>query len=118
MAIEDLEKALDLSTFKFLIYFWLFIANKNKASKDIYNVSFTTLVWEKHKIRELLVLGYFRNMKEPAVFMKELAKNRQLEKHFFFIFKKLDNQSSIPKQVFWIFFSPPRVSVYTRVDNW
>jgi hypothetical protein len=39
-------------------------------------------------------------MKEPAVFMKELAKNRQLEKHFFFIFKKLDNQSSIPKQVF------------------
>jgi hypothetical protein len=44
VAIEDLEKALDLSTFKFLIYFWLFIANKNKASKDIYNVSFTTLV--------------------------------------------------------------------------
>jgi hypothetical protein len=39
MAIEDLEMALDLSTFIFLISFWLFIANKNKASKDIYNVS-------------------------------------------------------------------------------
>jgi hypothetical protein len=45
-------------------------------------------------------------MKEPAVFMKELAKNPQLEKHFFGIFKKLENQSSIPKQVF-LFFSPP-----------
>jgi hypothetical protein len=32
--------------------------------------------------------------------MKELAKNRQLEKHFFEIFKKLENQSSIPEQVF------------------
>jgi len=39
MAIEDLEKALDLSTFKFLTSFWLFLANKNKASKDIYNVN-------------------------------------------------------------------------------
>jgi hypothetical protein len=39
-------------------------------------------------------------MKEPAVFMKQLAKNRQLEKHFFENFKKLENQSSIPKQVF------------------
>jgi len=39
-------------------------------------------------------------MKDPAVFMKELAKNQQLEKHFVEIFKKLENQSSIPKQVF------------------
>jgi hypothetical protein len=36
----SLEKALDISTFNFLI-----IANKNKASKDIYNVSF-------HQLRE------------------------------------------------------------------
>jgi hypothetical protein len=51
-------------------------------------------VQEKHKIRELLVSGYFRNM-------KELAKNRQLEKLFLKKnFKKLENQSSIPKQVF------------------
>jgi len=27
-------------------------------------------------------------MKEPAVFLKELAKNQQLEKHFYFIFQK------------------------------
>jgi len=40
-------------------------------------------------------------MKGPAVFMKELAKNQQLEKLFFFlIFKKIDSRSSIPKQVF------------------
>jgi hypothetical protein len=39
-------------------------------------------------------------MKDPTVFMKELAKNQQLEKHFFEKFKKLENQSSIPKQVF------------------
>jgi hypothetical protein len=101
MAIEDLEKALDLSTFKILTSFWLFLANKNKASKDIYNVSLHQLCEKKHKIRELLVLEYFRNMKESAVFMKELAKNGQLEKHFYFyIFKKIESQSSIPKQVF------------------
>jgi hypothetical protein len=74
-------------------------------------------VSEKHKIGELSVLGHFRNMKEPAVFMKELAKNQQLEKLLFFlIFKKIDSQSSIPKQVFF-FFHPHWVSVYTRVDN-
>jgi hypothetical protein len=44
-------------------------------------------------------------MKEPAVFMKELAKNQQLEKYLFENFKKLENQSSIPKQVFLIFFT-------------
>jgi hypothetical protein len=57
-------------------------------------------VSEKHKIGELSVLGYFRNTKEPAVCMKELTKNQQLEKHFILIFKKIENQSSIPKQVF------------------
>jgi hypothetical protein len=57
-------------------------------------------------------------MKEPAVLMKELAKNQQLEKHFFLIFKNFENQSYIPKQVF-LFFSPPLDKcVYTRVDNW
>jgi hypothetical protein len=47
--------------------------------------------------------------------MKELAKNQPLEKHFILIFKKIENQSSIPKQVF--FFHPHWVSVYTRADN-
>ncbi len=106
MAIEDLEKALDLSTFKILTSFWLFLANKNKASKDIYNVSLHQLCEKKHKIRELLVLEYFRNMKESAVFIKELAKNGQLEKHFIFTFsKKL--RAKVPYQNrFFYFFHP------------
>jgi hypothetical protein len=44
-------------------------------------------------------------MKEPAVFMKELAKNRQLEKHFFEIFKKLEPKF-YTKTGFLIFFTP------------
>jgi hypothetical protein len=55
-------------------------------------------------------------MKEPAVFMKELAKNQQLEKLLFFFHKKKSDQSSIPKQVFF-FFHPHWVSLYTVVDN-
>jgi len=113
MAIENLEKALNLSIFKFWTSFWLFLANTNKASKDIYNVSLHQLCEKKHKIRELLVLGYFRNMKEPAAFMKELAKNHQLEKHFYFNLRTkvlYQNRS-------FDFFHPHWVSVYTRVVN-
>jgi len=45
-------------------------------------------------------------MKEPAVFMKELAKNQQLEKHFFKKnSKELRTKSSIPKTGFLIFFT-------------
>jgi hypothetical protein len=88
MAIEDLEKALDLITFKFLTSFWLFLANKNKASKDIYNVSLHQLCEKNTKLENCWFWGYFRNMKEPAAFMKELAKNQQLEKDFYFYFQK------------------------------
>jgi len=117
MAIEDLEKALDLITFKFLTSFWLFLANKNKASKDIYNVSLHQLCEKNTKLENCWFLGYFRNMKESAVFMKELAKNGQLEKHFFFTFsKKL--RAKVPYQNrFFDFFHPHWVSVYTRVEN-
>ncbi len=57
MAIEDLEMALDLSTFIFLISFWLFIANKNKASKDIYNVSLHQLCEKNTKLENCWFWG-------------------------------------------------------------
>jgi hypothetical protein len=57
MAIEDLEKALDLSTFNFLKYFRLFIANKNKASEDIYNVSLHQLCGRNTKLENCWFWG-------------------------------------------------------------
>jgi hypothetical protein len=52
-------------------------------------------------------------MKEPAVSMKELAKNQQLEKLFFFEnFKKIENQGSTPKPDFRFVFHPCWVSAY------
>jgi len=50
--------------------------------------------------------GLYRNIKEPAVSMKQLAKNRQLEKVFFFNFKKFETLGSTPKPHFRFFFTP------------
>jgi hypothetical protein len=55
---------------------------------------------------------YFGNIKEPAVSMKELAKNQQLKKFFFFNLKKIENLGSTPKPGFRSF-SPH--CVYTEV---
>jgi hypothetical protein len=61
-------------------------------------------------------LGNFENIKEPAVSMKELAKNQQLEKLFFFNFKKLENQGSTPKPDFRSFFTP--VCIYPGLNQY
>jgi hypothetical protein len=56
-------------------------------------------------------LGYFGNIKEPAVSMKKLAKNQQIEKILFFYFKKFENQEgSTPKSDYRSFFT--RVCIY------
>jgi hypothetical protein len=50
-------------------------------------------------------LGYFGNIKEPAVSMNELANDQQLEKFFFENFKKIENQGYTPKPDFRFFFT-------------
>jgi hypothetical protein len=49
-------------------------------------------------------LGLVRNIKEPAVSMKQLAKNQQLEKPFFENFKKIEVLYQIP--ILDFFFTP------------
>jgi hypothetical protein len=34
-----------------------------------------SVLWEKNQNKKTVGSGYFRNLKEPAVFMKEPAKN-------------------------------------------
>jgi hypothetical protein len=52
-------------------------------------------------------LGYFRNIKEPAVSMKELAKNQQLEKLCFLKFsKKLRTKVLHQNPILDFFFTP------------
>jgi hypothetical protein len=73
MAIEDLEKALDLSTCNFLISFWLFIANKNKPSKDIYNVSLHQLC-EKPQNYRTVGFGVFQKHERTRSFHERTGK--------------------------------------------
>jgi hypothetical protein len=65
------------------------------------------------KIRELSVWVISETSKNQQISMKELAKNQQLEKLFFFEnFKKIENQGSTPKPDFRFFFHPCWVSAY------
>ncbi len=61
---------------------------------------------------------YFRNIKGPAICMKESTQNEQLEKRFFEILNFFENQGSILYQN-WVFIFPPWLGkwVYTQADN-
>ncbi len=56
--------------------------------------------------------GVVGNIKEPAVSMKQLAKNWQVEKPFFFNLKKFENLGSTPNPDFRFYFHPCWVIAY------
>ncbi len=78
----------------FLVYFIL----QNQRTVDWFLRNKSTL--------QNFRFGLFGNLEEPAVSLKQLAQNPQLEKPSFENFKKIENLGSTPEPSFKFFFSP------------
>jgi hypothetical protein len=111
---EDLKKALDLSTFTFLISFWLFIANKKKARKDKLKWVYIICVRKTQNWRTVS-FGVFQKHEWNSSFYERSGKESTVRKTVFFIFSKKLKTKVLYQNRFFDFFHPHWVSVYPRL---